>query len=105
MTYLRNHCLGRQPMTHEEVNAIYKSGKCPDLCMSHERLRAELTGLEIVAKENEAIVERLREKYQEAKAAYDYRVGINLDGPLVDHLSEELWLLESILNPPKTEQQ
>lgn len=48
MTYLRNHCLGRQPMTHEEVNAIYKSGKCPDLCMSHERLRAELTGLEIV---------------------------------------------------------
>ena len=48
MTYLRNHCLGRQPMTHDEVNAIYKSGKCPDLCMSHERLRAELTGLEIV---------------------------------------------------------
>lgn len=48
MSYLRNHCLGRQPMTHEEVNAIYKSGKCPDLCMSHERLRAELTGLEIV---------------------------------------------------------
>ena len=48
MTYLRNHCLGRQPMTHDEVNAIYKSGKCPDLCMSHERLRAELTGMEIV---------------------------------------------------------
>ena len=48
MSYLRNHCLGRQPMTHDEVNAIYKSGKCPGLCMSHERLRAELAGLEIV---------------------------------------------------------
>ena len=68
MTYLRNHCLGRQPMTHEEVNAIYKSGKCPDLCMSHERLRAELTGLEIVAKENEAIVERLDALIQKLEA-------------------------------------
>ena len=68
MTYLRNHCLGRQPMTHDEVNAIYKSGKCPGLCMSHERLRAELTGLEIVATENEAIVERMDALIQKLEA-------------------------------------
>ena len=64
MSYLRNHCLGRQPMTHEEVNAIYKSGKCPGLCMSHERLRAELTGLEIVWQQAQTVVDRLRERIQ-----------------------------------------
>lgn len=118
MTYLRNHCLGVLPMSHDEVNEIFKTANAKmlgSLCMSHERLRAELVGLEIVAKENEEIVDRLRKEIADcreehtrmlnaidthngfrwtARATYDLRT-----------LSAVLASLESILNPPKTEPQ
>ena len=98
MSYLRNHCLGRQPMTHEEVNAIYKSGKCPDLCMSHERLRAELAGLEIVATENEAIVDRLRARLDRVHEGYNHRRINKIEGEYTDCLGEELRALRFILD-------
>lgn len=59
---LREECLGKLPLTKEAVQSIYdvRNGKHPpaviatwikNLCLSHERLRAELEGAEILLRE------------------------------------------------------
>lgn len=59
---LQSDCLGKVPLTKEAVQAIYsvRDGKHPpavlatwikNLCLSHERLRAELEGAEILLRE------------------------------------------------------
>lgn len=60
---LQTDCLAKTPISPDAVQVIYEMLKThglplavlqtwlKNLCLSHERLRAELTGLEIVAKE------------------------------------------------------
>lgn len=100
MTYLRNHCLGRLPLEQSTVEIIYETiatapldvlrRRTTELCFSHERQRAELVGLGVVWDEYKEIVDRLKERIKQEREA---GMGHHVD------------LLESILNPPKTEQQ
>lgn len=52
--YLKGHCLARLPMSESDVAKLFsrarRSGATTyaELAMSHERLRAELTGLETI---------------------------------------------------------
>lgn len=51
--YLKNHCLAELPLKFDEVAELYYNAKLDGarwtqrLCMSHERQRAEISGLEI----------------------------------------------------------
>ena len=60
MSNLQTRCLGYLPLPKEQVESIWSGNTSFDrqesmsaiaqLCLSHERLRAELEGLEIVLK-------------------------------------------------------
>lgn len=63
MTRLRRRALARLPLTETQVIAIYDTatagaavgnGNVTALCESHERLRAELQGAEVLIKDAEA---------------------------------------------------
>lgn len=69
MTQLQHSALARLPLTEAEVKQYYRIGRTAchvtthgatimDLCTSHERLRAELAGLQVLYDEVEA--ERVR---------------------------------------------
>ncbi len=65
MTPLQRNALVHLPFTEQEVEALYarysegsyKSVK--ELCESHERLRAEAKGLQVLLAESDASLERL----------------------------------------------
>jgi len=69
--YLKNHCLADLPLKFEEVADLYHSAKLDGaqwtkrLCMSHERLRAEVSGAEVLVKDFNHLVECFR-KLREA---------------------------------------
>ena len=71
MTILKQRALARLPLTEAEVEMIYSGAICEDpskdLCESHERLRAELEGLDILLAESEAEIDRLRKQLSAVK--------------------------------------
>jgi hypothetical protein len=79
MTYLQSHCLGNTPIEKGTVQAYYDEVSAMPrkslescvklLCMSHERLRAEAAGAEIVWQQAQAVVDRLKERLEYERIA------------------------------------
>ena len=62
MTDLQRRALARTPLTDVEIAAIYDrhTGVTRIVCESHERLRAELQGAEVMIRDGEVLAETLR---------------------------------------------
>jgi hypothetical protein len=104
VTYLQSHCLGVTPLTKESVQAICNNRFEPldiqqvkNLCMSHERLRAEAAGAEIVWREAQAVVDRLKEQIRNTEELYR----ITGDMPTRIRLFNEINILKRILGDYK----
>lgn len=68
--YLRNHCCGMTPLTEFQVGQLFGEMRAVHglhnnrtlICMSHERLRNELRGAEIVIEACEQEIRSLKER-------------------------------------------
>ena len=78
MTNLQRAALGRLPLTEATVASFYdgthagSAAQClKALCESHERLRAELEGMEVILADAEREVDRLKARLAAALALTD----------------------------------
>lgn len=68
--YLRNHCLAMVPITEYDVTMAFSRAREASgthsvharLCMSHERLRHDLKGAEILIEAHEQEIKSLKER-------------------------------------------
>lgn len=71
--YLKAHCLAELPLKFEEVGELYYNAKLDGarwtqrLCMSHERLRAEVSGAEILIDEMKTEIQCLKDQLQQSE--------------------------------------